>query len=181
MIMSEGFFRHRGRSAGGVFAAVLTGILVLTACGGCAILERVPVKEDLVKEEKGLTENINNESNPFFLAEAYLRRARLRIRADNPRIDYGGALEDFKKAVDLKPEISTGKNIGDWIAALGRLTDLNHEVAQLKEKNEQTERQNRTLRSNVEQLEKQEQELRKTIEELQALELQMEQRRQQLR
>ncbi len=180
MIMSGGFFGHRRRGLGGVIAAVVTVMLVLTACG-CAILERVPVKEDFVKEEKVLTENINNESNPFFLAEAYLSRARLRLRADNPRIDYDGALEDLKKAVDLKPEISSGNDIRDWIVALGRLTDVNQEVARLKAKNEQTERQNRTLRSNIEQLEKQEQELRKTIEELQALELQMEQRRQQLR
>jgi chromosome segregation ATPase len=180
MIVSAGFFRHRRRGLGGIFAAVVSVMLVFTICG-CAILERVPVKEDLVKEEKVLTENINNESNPFFLAEAYLSRARLRLRADNPRIDYDGALEDLKKAVDLNPEISGGKDIRDWIAALVRLTDVNQEVAQLKAKNEQTERQNRTLRSNIEQLEKQEQELRKTIEELQALELQMEQRRQQLR
>jgi len=182
--MSECFVFHRRGGAGGVFIAFLIGILVLTALGGCTNVKHVkhvPVEEDLVKEEKLLTESIENEINPFFLAEVYLRRARLRLRADSPHSDYGGALEDLKKAVDLKPELSTGKDISNWLAALGRLDDLNQEVAQLKAKNDQTERQNRTLRSNIEQLEKQEQELRKTIEELQALELQMEQRRQQLR
>jgi chromosome segregation ATPase len=90
-------------------------------------------------------------------------------------------LEDLKKAVDLKPETATRKDVRDWMAVLGRLAHFNQEVAQLKARNEQTEHQNRVLRSNIEQLEKQEQELRKTIEGLQALELQMEQRRQQLR
>jgi hypothetical protein len=179
--MNEGFFMHLRCTAGNVFAAVLTGILVLTALGGCAIIQRVPVEKDWVNEEKRLTESIAAESNPAVLADFYLSRAGLRLRADNPRIDYSGALEDLKKAVDLKPETATRKDIRDWMAVLGRLAHFNQEVAQLKARNEQTEHQNRALRSNVEQLEKQEQELRKTIEGLQALELQMELRRQLLR
>jgi hypothetical protein len=180
-MMNEGILIHWRHAAGGVFAAILTGILLLTATGGCAIIKPVLVEEDLVNEENRLTESITTESNPVLLAEIYVSRARLRLRADNPHIDYSGALEDLKKAVDLKPQISAGKDIRDWMAVLGRLVDLNEVVAQLKDKNEQTERQNRALRSSVEQLEKQEHELRKTIEGLQALELQMEQRRQQLR
>jgi hypothetical protein len=103
--MSAGFLLPRHRRASGVLAAVFTGLLFQIAFGGCAtvkrvpiegdlvkeeesLIKRVPVEEDLVKEEESLTESIKNESNPLILAEAYLSRARLRLRADNPRIDY---------------------------------------------------------------------------------------------
>jgi hypothetical protein len=179
--MNKGFFTHPRCTAGKVFAAVLTGILILITLDGCAIIQPVPVEKDWVNEEKRLTESIAAEGNPIVLADFYLSRAGLRLRADNPQIDYSGALEDLKKAVDLKPETATRKDVRDWLAVLGRLAHLNQEVAQLKAKNEQAGHQNWALRSNVEQLETQEQELRKTVEGLQALELQMERRRQQLR
>jgi chromosome segregation ATPase len=184
------FSRHRE-----FFVMVMIGALVPALFGGCAYIKQLSAPVDLEKEEGRLTESIKEEQLPYNLSDAHLQRARLRMRADNPRIDYGGALEDLKQAVSLNPGLAQSHDISDWIAALGRLADFGKEISQLKAKNEQAEslnralrtsvelaeRLNRALRISVEQLEKQEQELRKTIEELQSLQLQMEQRRQHLR
>ena len=179
----------------GLLLIVLIGTLVLASLGGCALIKQMTDPEDLEREEGRLTESIKEVPSPYYLADAYLRRAKVRLRADNPRIDYAGALEDLKKAVSLNPRLSQARDISDWMLALSRLADLGKEISQLKATSEQAEslnramrtsvelaeRQNKSLRSNIEQLEKQEQELKKTIEELQSLQLQMEQRRQQLR
>jgi hypothetical protein len=160
---------------------ILVAVFVLMSIAGCAIIKQKSVPEDIAAKEKSLTESINNERDPLELSNYYERRARLRARADNPHINYEGALKDLKTAVGLKPELSKNKDVMDWMAVLGRLAVFNQEAVRLREKNELAERQNRALRGNVEQLEKQDQELRKTIEELQSLELQREQRQQRVR
>ncbi len=155
-------------------AVTLIAAFVLTFISGCSIIRVKTGPEDFGAAEKSLTESINTERDASVLSGYYLRRARLRLRADNPHIYYEGAYKDLKAAVQLEPDLSKKRDINDWMAALGRISDLDRDATL-------AERQNRTLRSNIDQLEKHEQELRKTIEDLQLLELQREQRRQLLR
>jgi uncharacterized phage infection (PIP) family protein YhgE len=162
-------------------------MLVLTMLCSCMIRETA-APEYFVAEENRLTTQMDNTSNPDVLSDLYASRARLRVRTDNPHPDYRGALRDFESSLNLNPDQGKAGDIGDWIAALRRINELEQDTGKIKAKYEQSERQNRTLtgtvaqlEKTVEQLEKQEKELRKSIEELQSLELQMEKRRGQLR
>jgi chromosome segregation ATPase len=189
-------------------AGTFAVILVLTTLCSCMI-RKTAAPEYFATEEKLLTAQIDDKSDPNVLSDLYARRARLRIRADNPHVDYQGALRDFESSLNLNPGQWNAGKVRDWIAALSRITALERDAGKIKAKYEQSESRNRTLTGTVEQLEKQEKELRKSvaqleqsieqleksieqlekkekelrksIEELQSLELQMEQRRQQLR
>jgi hypothetical protein len=164
------------RICAGAFAV----LLVLTTLISC-VIRKAAAPEYFAAEEKRLTAKIDDASAPGVLSDLYARRAGLRVREDNPHVDYRGALRDFESSLNLDPGQWNAGNIRDWIAALRRITSLDQDAGKIKAKYEQSERQNRTLTGTVEQLEKQEKELRKSIEELQSLELQMERRRQQLR
>jgi len=153
--------------------SVLSAIVVLMTLGGC-MMKSMASPEDFIKEDRRLTEQITSSKDPDFLSDIYLKRARLRLRYDNPGADCRGALDDLQHTVDLKPNQRQVENIKDWLTALHRLTYLEQEADKFRTKNVQAERQIRTLQNNV-------QALRKTIEELQSLELQMEQKRQRLR
>ncbi|HTZ18376.1 MAG TPA: prefoldin domain-containing protein [Dissulfurispiraceae bacterium] len=165
--------------AGGAFTLVVIcmSVLMLGSCTPHCVL----APENPATEEERLSVVINKTNASDALADAYLCRAKLRSMADNPHVNYIGALKDLKAAVALNPQLSGEKDIKDWMAILGRLATTDRKVGRVKEKNEQAQRQIRTLRDNIQQLERQEQELRKTIEDLKTLELQREQRRQQLR
>ena len=158
----------------------LSTIIVLMTLGGC-MMKSMASPEEFIKEDRRLTEQITSGKDPDVLSGIYLKRARLRLRHDNPGADYRGALDDLQYTIDLKPDQRQVQDIKDWMAALHRLTYLEQEADIFGTKNIRAEHQIRTLRNNVDQLEKQEQALRKTIEELQSLELQMEQERQRLR
>ncbi len=158
----------------------ITCIFFLLATGGCMIVKRAFAPKDPAMEEERLNTIIRETHDPDEMGDAYVSRAKLRLRADNPHINYDGALKDLKFAIALKPRLSRDRDIANWMAVLGRLAELNQEIGQLREKNESAQSQNQMLRGNVERLEKQEQELKKTIEELQSLELHREQQMRQL-
>ena len=147
------------------------------------MIRRAAAPEYFVAEEKRLTTQIYFASDPGRSIGSVCSRAGLRVREDNPHVDYRGALRDFESSLNLDPRQWNAGNIRDWIVALRRVNALEQDTGKIKAKFEQSERQNRTftgtveqqgktveqLKKTVEQLEKQQKELRKSIEELQSM------------
>jgi hypothetical protein len=178
--------------------AVFAAISVLCGCTA----RRFSDPEYFTIEENRLSTLIKTTQDPDWLSDWHVRRAKLRIRADNPDPDYGGALKDFTVSLELNPDLRGGWECRDWITVLDKLEQLeqrsirlesqnqaiSHKLAHierisigLKSQYKKATQQNISLKGIVERLEKHDRDLKTSIEQVQALELMMEQRRQQLR
>jgi hypothetical protein len=178
--------------------AVFTAMSVLCGCA----MRRSSAPEYFTREENRLSSLIQNTQDPDWLSDWHVRRAKLRIRADNPDPDYNGALKDFTTSLELNPDLPGHWECRDWITVLDKLEQLEQRSTRLESQNQaishklthiermslslksqykKAQRQNTSLKSILNRLEKHDRDLKTSIEELQTLELRMEQRRQELR
>ena len=169
-------------------SSVIAALVVTTALCSCMVkkpVEPEPVMvaepESIAVEVKRLSDLIDETEDPVAKSDLYEARARLRVRVDNSKPDYKGALKDFNESLKLDPGRENNADILAWIAVLNRLEAAEKETIRYKTRNQKARQLNISLKEQVAELEKQENSLRESIKELQSLELQIEERRRELK